>query len=138
KYRLFVESGYARDTVELTRWLQLIGGARIDRFDLSATDVNTNTPRARIDTKVSPAGAVIVKPAEDLSLYAAYSVSYLPASGDQFSALNNGTLILQPQKFENKEVGVKWNILPRLQYTAAVYDLKRTNMPLPDPSNAGF
>lgn len=138
RYRLFIESAYARDTVEVTRWLQLVGGARIDRFDLSTVDMNTNTPRARVDTKVSPAAAVIVKPVQDMSLYAAYSVSYLPASGDQFSALNNGTLILQPQKFENKEFGVKWNILPRLQYTAAVYDLKRTNIPLPDPNNAGF
>ena len=52
--------------------------------------------------------------------------------------MTNGTLILDPQGFENKEVGIKWNILPRLQYTAAVYDLKRTNVPLADPNNAGF
>jgi catecholate siderophore receptor len=75
---------------------------------------------------------------ENLSIYGAYSVSYLPASGDQFSSLNDGTLLLQPQKFENKEVGVKWNILPQLQYTAAVYELKRTNVPIADPNNPGF
>jgi catecholate siderophore receptor len=91
-----------------------------------------------VDDKLSPQGAVIVKPVENLSVYASYSVSYLPASGDQFSALNSGTVILQPQKFENKEIGVKWNILPRLQYSAAVYDLNRTNVPLADPNNAGF
>jgi catecholate siderophore receptor len=62
----------------------------------------------------------------------------LPASGDQFSALNPGTVILQPQKFENNEVGVKWNVLPRLLFTAAVYDLKRTNVPIADPNNPGF
>ncbi len=126
KYTLYTESAYARDTVEITRWLQLIGGARIDRFDMSALDQNTNTNRARVDTKVSPQAAVIVKPIDNLSFYGAYSVSYLPASGDQFSSLNNGTLILDPQKFENKEVGVKWNITPRLLYTAAVYELERT------------
>jgi len=138
KYRLYTDSGYTRDTIEIMRWLQLIGGIRYDRFDLSAVDMNTNTGRARVDTKVSPQGAVILKPVESLSIYGAYSVSYLPASGDQFSALSSGTLILDPQKFENKEFGVKWNILPRLQYTAAVYDLKRTNVPLADPNNAGF
>jgi catecholate siderophore receptor len=138
RYGLNTESAYARDTIEITRWLQLIGGARFDRFDLSATDMNTNTARARVDDKVSPQAAVIVKPIDNLSLYGAYSVSYLPASGDQFSALSNGTLILEPQKFENKEVGVKWSILPRLQYTAAVYDLNRTNVPLADPNNPGF
>jgi catecholate siderophore receptor len=52
--------------------------------------------------------------------------------------LTDGTLILQPQKFVNNEVGLKWNIFPRLLYTAAVYDLIRTNVPLPDPSNPGF
>ena len=94
--------------------------------------------RNRIDNKVSPQAAVIFKPMDNLSIYTAYSTSFLPASGDQFSALNNGTLIIQPQKFENTEVGVKWNINPRLQYTAAAYELKRTNVPIADPNNAGF
>ena len=138
KYLLYTTSAYARDTIEITRWLQLIGGARFDRFDQSALDMNTNTKRTLINNKVSPQAAVIVKPIENLSIYGAYSISYLPASGDQFSALNNGSVILAPQKFENKEIGVKWDIQPRLQYTAAIYDLKRTNVPLPDPNNAGF
>lgn len=138
KYRLYVDSGYARDTIEITRWLQLIGGVRYDRFDLSALDMNTNTNRERIDNKMSPQAAVIVKPRDNVSLYYAYMVSFLPASGDQFSALSNGTLILAPQKFVNNEVGLKWNIFPRLLYSAAVYDLKRSNVPLADPNNPGF
>jgi catecholate siderophore receptor len=137
-YTLNTQSAYFRDTIDITRWLQLIGGARYDRFDESALDMNTNTNRSLVNNKVSPQAAVIVKPIENLSIYGAYSVSYLPASGDQFSALNNGNIILAPQKFENKEVGVKWNIQPRLQFTAAAYDLKRMNVPLPDPTNPGF
>ena len=77
---------------------------------------------------------MILKPIENLSFYGAYSVSYLPASGDQFSALTDGTLILAPQKFVNKEVGVKWNINPQLLFTAAVYDLNRYNVPSPTPA----
>ena len=130
KYRANVESAYARDTVDVLHWLQLIGGVRVDRFDLSALDMNTNTERVRVDTKISPQAAIIVKPADNLSIYTSYSVSYLPASGDQFSALNNGTVILEPQKFVNKEVGLKWNIQPRLQFTAAAYQLDRTNVAL--------
>ena len=110
KYTANIQSAYVRDTIEITRWLQLIGGVRFDRFDLTALDQNTNTNRGRVDNKLSPQAAVIVKPMENLSFYGVYSISYLPASGDQFSALNNGTVILEPQKFENKEVGVKWNI----------------------------
>ena len=133
KYRLNIQSGYVRDTLDLTRWLQLIGGVRVDRFDMSATDLNTNTQRGRVDTKLSPQAAVIVKPIDNLSFYGAYSISYLPSSGDQFSSLTDGTVLLEAQKFVNKEVGVKWNINPRLLATAAVYQLDRTNQPITDP-----
>jgi catecholate siderophore receptor len=138
KYRLNIASGYAQDQIELTRWLQLFVGARYDSFDLSALDQNTNILRDRTDEKVSPRAAVIVKPIDNLSVYTAWSVSYLPASGDQFSTLSPGTLILQPQKFENTEVGVKWNIQPKLLFTAALYELIRTNVPIADPSGNGL
>jgi catecholate siderophore receptor len=138
KYRLNIASGYAQDQIELTRWLQLFVGARYDSFDLSALDRNTNILRERTDEKVSPRAAVIVKPVDNLSLYTAWSISYLPASGDQFSALSPGTLILQPQKFENTEVGVKWNIQPKLLFTAAAYQLIRSNVPIADPSGNGL
>ncbi|MDE2377471.1 MAG: TonB-dependent siderophore receptor [Bradyrhizobium sp.] len=138
KYRLNIASGYAQDQIELTRWLQLFLGARYDSFDLSALDLNTNTQRNRVDEKVSPRAAVIVKPIEAMSIYTAWSISDLPASGDQFSTLNPGTLVLEPQKFENTEVGLKWNIQPKLLFTAAVYELTRTNVPIADPNNPGF
>ena len=137
-YTLYTTSAYARDTIEITRWLQIIAGARFDRFDESALDKNTNINRSIVNNKVSPQAAVIVKPIENLSLYYAYSVSYLPAPGDQFSTLTDGSVILAPQKFVNNEVGVKWNINPKLLLTAAVYDLNRYNVPLPDPNNPGF
>jgi len=47
-------------------------------------------------------------------------------------------LILEPQKFENTEVGVKWNISPRLLFSTAVYNLNRTNQPIADGNNPGF
>jgi catecholate siderophore receptor len=137
KYRLNIESAYVRDTVDIFRWLQVVGGVRYDRFDLSAFDQNTGIQRGRVDEKLSPQGAIIVKPMENLSIYGMYSVSYLPSSGDQFSALNVGTAILVPQKFETEEIGVKWNINPRLAYTAAVYNIDRTNVPIANPNGDG-
>ncbi len=137
-YRLKVESAYLQDQIEITRWLQLVLGARYDIFDLEAVDRNTFTARARADYKWSPKAAVILKPIDTVSLYTAWSINYLPASGDQFSALNNGTLILQPQKFEQAEVGAKWNINPKLLFTAAAYELRRTNVPIADPTNPGY
>ena len=138
KYTLHTQSFYARDTIEITRYLQLLPAFRVDRFNETALDMNTNILRNRIDTFVSPQAAAILKPVETLSIYYAYMVSYLPASGDQFSALNDGTVILAPQKFVDNEVGIKWQALPHLLYSVAVYDLQRTNVPLPDPNRPGF
>jgi catecholate siderophore receptor len=138
KYTLNTQSFYARDTIEFTRFLQIIAAGRFDRFDETALDMNTNTTRNRIDNFVSPQAAAILKPTENLSLYYAYMVSYLPASGDQFSALADGTVILAPQKFVNNEVGIKWNALPHLLFSAAGYELNRYNVPLPDPNRPGF
>ena len=137
-YTLNTQSFYARDTIEFTRFLQIIAAGRFDRLDETALDMNTNTTRNRVDNFVSPQAAVILKPTENLSLYYAYMVSYLPASGDQFSALTDGTVILAPQKFVNNEVGIKWNALPHLLFSAAGYELNRYNVPLPDPNNPGF
>jgi catecholate siderophore receptor len=134
RYGLKVQSAYLRDTIDISRGLQLIGAARYDRFDMSALDMNTNIQRGRLDNLVSPAAAVIVKPRDFLSIYGAYSISYLPSSGDQFSALTDGTLILQPQKFENKEAGLKWNINPKLLFSTAIYQLDRTDQPIPVPN----
>ena len=54
----------------------------------------------------------MVKPIAPLSLYGSYSVSYLPSSGDQFSSLTTITQQVKPEKFNNYEVGVKWDVVP--------------------------
>jgi len=138
KYQLNVESAYVQDQIEVTRWLQFVLGTRYDIFDFNALDLNTNIERQRADYKWSPKAAVILKPVDTVSLYTAWSINYLPASGDQFSALSPGTLILQPQKFEQTEIGAKWNINPRLLFTAAAYELIRTNVPIADPRGNGL
>jgi catecholate siderophore receptor len=47
-------------------------------------------------------------------------------------------LLAEPEKFVSKEVGLKWDIFPRLQFTTAIYDLDRSNQRLADPNNPGF
>lgn len=141
--KLDVAAGYVQDQIELTRWLQLIAGVRFDRFSLGYKNLNGQGTTlgqtfSRVDNLVSPRVGVVVKPMDNISLYASYSVSQLPASGDQFNALATNTAVLAPEKFENKEIGVKWDINPRLTYTAAIYQLDRFNQRIPDPSNTAF
>jgi catecholate siderophore receptor len=125
-------SAYAQDQVVLTPYLQVIAGARYERFDLDFTNLRTNEKLARVDDIVSPRAGVVIKPAEPLSFYTSYSVSYLPSSGDQFTSLTVTTQDLEPEKFTNYEVGAKLDVLERLSLTAAAYRLDRTNTTAPD------
>jgi catecholate siderophore receptor len=111
---------------------------RFDHFDLTSRDRRTGIELNRVDDLVSPRAGIVFKPLENLSIYGSYSISYLPSAGDQFSALNPGLVIAAPEKFVNTEVGLKYDILPRLQFATAIYNLDRTNQRLPDPNNAGF
>jgi catecholate siderophore receptor len=137
-YALGLTAVYLQDQIEITRHLQVVLGVRFDRFDLESRDRRSGAVLQRTDDVVSPRAGLVIKPLDNLALYGSYSVSYLPSAGDQFSALSPGTVIADPEKFVNKEVGLKWDISPRLQFTSAVYDLDRTNQRLPDPNNPGF
>ena len=84
---------------------------------------------------VSPRAGLVFKPIAPLSLYASYSVSYLPSSGDQFSSLTATSQTLKPEKFSNYELGAKWDVHRYLSVTAAVYRLDRTNTTSRDPND---
>jgi len=126
---------YAQDQVEINPHLQILGGLRFDRFDLHYRDNRSNATLTRPDNLVSPRAGVVVKPIAPLSLYGSYSVSYLPSSGDQFSSLTVITQQVEPERFNNYEVGAKWNIVPSLAMTTALYRLDRTNTRSTDPND---
>lgn len=133
--RTNVAAAFAQDQVELSRYLQLIGGVRFDRFDLRYHNNRTGDTRERVDRIVSPRAGVVVKPVPTVSLYTSYSVSFLPSSGDQFSSLTDITEQVKPEKFDNYEVGAKWEVARRLALTSAVYRLDRTNTRATDPTD---
>jgi len=126
---------YAQDQVTLTDHLQVVGGLRFDRFDLTFHNHRNGTALERIDNLVSPRAAVVVKPMAPVSLYGSYSVSYLPSSGDQFSSLTNVTQQVEPERFTNYEIGAKWETSSGLSVTTAAYRLDRTNTRATDPND---
>jgi catecholate siderophore receptor len=77
----------------------------------------------------------VIKPMEPLSLYGSYTVSHLPSSGDQFSLLTTITEQVKPERFNNYELGAKWDVQPNLSLTTAVYRLDRTNTRSTDPND---
>jgi catecholate siderophore receptor len=129
-----------QDQISLGAHVDIVAGVRYDRFRIKGTEfvsLAAATQRAfgRTDEKVSPRIGLIYKPQENVSVYASYSQSFLPRSGDQFSTLSLVNADLAPEKFTNTEIGAKWDLRSGLSLTLAAYQLDRTNATTPDPAN---
>ncbi len=129
-------AGYVQDQIDLSKYVQVVGGLRFDYFDLQYHDNRTGANLRRIDHLVSPRAGIVFKPTGLVSLYGSYSISYLPSSGDQFSSLTTVTQQVKPEKFANYEVGAKMDLSRRFALTTALYRLDRTNTRATDPNDA--
>ena len=118
---------YIQDQISIGERFEIVAGIRYDRFKVDFANTLAATAFARTDELWSPRLGLIFKPVPAASLYASYSRSYLPQSGDQFLSLDATSAALAPERFENLEIGAKWDITPRLNLTAALYRLDRTN-----------
>jgi catecholate siderophore receptor len=127
---------FLQDRITLIPQIQLLLGVRHERFQLESVNRRSSEELSRADALISPRAGIVLKPADELSLYASHSVSYLPNSGDQFFMVTAATRALEPERFTNREVGLKWEPLPALSFSAAVYRLDRTNTAAPDPTDA--
>ena len=128
---------YAQDQVTLTDHLQMIGGVRYESFGIRYHNNRSDSSLSRSDAMISPRVGLLLKPVPTASVYANYSVSFLPSAGDQFSSLTDVTKALKPEKFENVEAGAKWDVADRISLTAALYRLDRSNTRAPDPNDPG-
>jgi catecholate siderophore receptor len=137
KTRANVAAVYVQDQIKLSPMFEIIAGLRFDRFELDVTNLNNGAEFGRTDNLWSPRLGLIFKPLENLSLYASYSRSYLPQSGDQFSGLALNTQTLKPERFDNYELGAKWEPVEGLLATAAIYRLDRTNTRVANPNGDG-
>jgi catecholate siderophore receptor len=88
------------------------------------------------DGMLSPRVGLVYKPVPEASIYGSYSVAYLPRSGEQLASLTATNAALEPEKFENLELGAKWQFTPELTATAAVYRLGRANVAVVDPDDS--
>ncbi|MCB8829301.1 TonB-dependent receptor, partial [Escherichia coli] len=131
-----VAAGYVQDQIELSPMFQVILGVRYEYLNTKVTD---RRPAAFVpatqqrefdvtDNLWSPRAALIFKPAENASIYAAYSRTYLPRGGDQFTSLSVSNQNLAPERYQNYEIGAKWDINPGFNVTAAVFRLDRSNV----------
>ncbi|WP_066721914.1 TonB-dependent receptor [Sphingomonas pituitosa] len=138
-----VAAGYIQDQIALSPVFDVVVGIRYEHFDTHVRDQRTvgfpvNQQRGFDVTNNlwSPRAGLIFKPIEQASIYAAYSRTYLPRGGDQLAGLNLTNQSLAPEKYENYEIGAKWDILPTFNVAGAVFQLDRSNvLALSDPNN---
>ena len=135
---------YVQDQIDIGDHFKLIGGLRFESFDVDVEDrieiadgaVDGNDGfLGRKDEEISPRLGLIYKPQSNVSVYASYSQSFLPRSGDQFLSLSLSSEALEPEEFRNYEAGVKWDLLDDLSITASMFQLDRESGTTVDPAN---
>lgn len=113
---------FVQDQIAVTEQLQLLLGARLDNFDITVTDIKNSSEESRKDEQVSPRFGLIYKPQGNLSLYASMSESFLPRSNEQYKKLDANAARLDPDVFENNELGIKWDISEALKMAVSLFD----------------
>ncbi|WP_414579464.1 TonB-dependent siderophore receptor [Anabaena sp. CCY 9402-a] len=127
---------YAQDQISLSKNIILVLGGRLDFANQKYEDLlSSEESFERNDTVFSPRVGIVVKPSENLSLYASYSRSFTPVVGRTRILVNQetGETIIgepfEPERGTQYEIGVKANLLgDRLSTTLAFYNLERTNV----------
>ena len=134
-------AAYFQDQMKFNDQWSAIAGLRYDRFNTDFTNsrlsaaTNPNYNIKTSDDLFSPRVGLIFKPVENLSVYSSYTISYVPRAGEQLASLSATNKSFDPEKYNNIEVGVKWDYAPDLALTAAVYKLERNKIAVLDPSN---
>ena len=121
-----VTSLYVQDQIAISDQFDIVIGFRYDRFEIDVLDNEVNEFLSNVDEEVSPRAGLIYKPKENISLYASYSESFLPRSGEQFADISGSNDLLDPNSFENSEIGIKWDVNSNLSLTAAVFENQQT------------
>jgi catecholate siderophore receptor len=141
-------AAYFYDTIELTRKIELVGGLRVEHYNVEISSRNIdgspvttgNDGYEASETTLGGKVGIVYKPQPDGTLYAAYGASALPPGsylsnpdisreGDDasFPGLAPGA---GPIMIHNYEVGVKWDWLGgKLSTTAAAFHTEKQDVP---------
>lgn len=137
-------SAYAMDTVDVTPWLSLHAGIRMDSYDYRNVTQNTGTLAQTVyktgDTLWNGHAGVVVKPMEDAIVYASWASSKDINGGESDLGSNcgyggiciaTGTTISdgKPESATNLELGAKWDLFDdKLLLQAAVFQLTKDDV----------
>lgn len=120
---------YVQDQIALSRQWKLLAGLRYDYFRARLDDRRSLVPAvdlAHTDKAFSPRLGLIWSPTSTQTYYASYSSSFLPSAETLSLAVN--TANLDPENAKNYEIGGRWDLLPNLTMSAAIFRLDRNNV----------
>jgi catecholate siderophore receptor len=129
---------YVQDQIALSKQWKLIGGLRYDHFKVDLEDRRTLVPAtnlARTDIGYSPRAGLIWEPNSVSTYYVSYSYAFLPSAEQLGLVTTNVTL--EPETAKNYEVGARWDLLPRLTLSTAIFQLERNNVKSVNPAVPG-
>ena len=132
-----VFSVFLQDEIEVAPWLDIVLGLRYDRFDITVDNIETfietgeRDITSRTDSEISPRVGFVLKPRENVSVYASFSESFLPRSGEQFADIEDNPSTpendsFDPNTSENLELGFKWDFAERFSLTAAIFEIEQS------------
>lgn len=130
-------SAYVNETLHATKWLDVVGGLRVDRFEFTnktstASPSTTTTTVESDNTMLSWRGGLVVKPVKSVSVYGTVANSFTPSAQDLGASAANANT--DPEETFLYEVGAKWEpILGRLVLGAAYFYTDKFNQRQTDP-----
>ncbi len=129
-------AAYVTDTVKIGPMFEVIGGWRFDRYDSTFKQIiKPAVYVSRDDDMPTWRAALVFKPVDYASVYAAYGTSFDPSA--EALSLSASTAAVAPEKSRNYEVGAKIDLMERrLSLTTAFYDLAKTNVRETEPDRS--
>ncbi len=123
---LSVFSIYVRDEIALTDKLDLILGLRYDHMEYDVDSYSSSgviTSLVDSDDTLSPRAGLIFDLTQEASLYASYSETFTQIAGDQYASLKSWHNNLDPNTFENTEVGLRYTLPNGLNFGVSAFKI---------------
>ncbi len=125
---------YAQDQIKFDQRLTLTLGGRWDKVKDETRNYFNRTTTRSDDSALSGRIGLSYLVTRDIAPYVSYATSFLPQTGSDF----NGKPF-DPTKARQAEVGVKYQPADgKTLFTAALFELTKTNVQTPDPAHANF
>lgn len=124
---------YVQDAIKLAPQWRVLAGVRVDNYEQTLDNRRTNTTTKQDPSSTSPRVGLSWLPSEQWSVYANAGQSFRPNSGVDVDGQG-----FDPEIGKAFELGTKWeNEGQRIGVTAALFDIRKSNVLTADPDNTG-